>query len=212
MYELYLAPSTAGFAPHALLREIGADFSLRFLDVEAAEHKRPEYLRLNPLGKIPVLLVDGRPVAETGAILMLLAERHPDAALAPAVNTAARQDYLQWMLFLANTLHAGLIPYFYPARYTADPEGADGVKRGAERLAGQWFAHVEEAFSDGRPYLLGETLSAADFYLFMLARWGRHFEAKPSSQPRLGEFMQRMFTRPSIRDAFAAEGTTENFF
>lgn len=212
MYELYLAPSTAGFAPHALLREIGADFTLRFLDIDAGEHRQPDYLRINPLGKIPALVVDGEPTAECGAILMLLAERHPEAGLAPPCGDPARARYLQWMMFLANTLHAGLIPYFYPARYTADPDGAAGVKRGAELASGERFQHVENVLADGRAYLLGRQICAADFYLFMLVRWGRHFDARPSTLPKLGAFMQRMCERPSVREAFAAEGTTENFF
>lgn len=212
MYQLHLGSSTAGFAPHILLREIGADFELRLLDIGAGEHKRPEYLAINPLGRVPTLVVDGRPLAETAAICLWLADRHADAGFAPAPQDPQRADYLQWMLFLSSTVHPALMPYFYPQRYTTDANGLDAAKQAAIIAAQGWFAVVEQHLAAGGPYLLGARISAADFYLFMLVRWGRHFEPRPAAQPALGAFMQRLLARPSVQAAFAAEGITERFF
>ncbi len=210
MYQLYLGSSTAGFAPHILLREIGADFELAFLDVDAGEHREAPYLAINPFGRIPALVTDGRAMAESAAICLWLADRHPDAGLAPAPDAAERTDYLQWMLFLASTLHGALMPYFYPQRYITDGNER-AVKDAAERRAGEWFMHVEQHLAKNGPYLLGDAFSAADIYLFMLVRWGRHFQSTPASLPALGAFAQRMLARATVRDAFAAEGITERF-
>ena len=212
MDQLYLASSTAGFAPHVLLRELGVPFELKFLDLEAREHKQPAYLALNPLGRIPALLADGQPIAESGAICLWLADRHPQTGLAPSPEDVLRAPYLQWMFFLSNTVHATLMQYFYPQRYIEDPAQHDAAKRAGMAAAGDWFAEIERHLSGNGPYLLGDRISAADFYLFMLVRWGRHFDNPPASLPALGAFMQRLFERPAVKDAFAAEGTTERFF
>ncbi|HEX6928772.1 MAG TPA: glutathione binding-like protein [Gammaproteobacteria bacterium] len=211
MYQLYLGRSTAGFAPHVLLREIGADFTLHFLDTAAGEHKRANYLAINPFGKVPALVVDGHVMAESAAICLWLAD-HPDAALAPLPSAPERMPYLKWMLFLASTLHGALMPYFYPQRYTTGTEGHDAVKQAAVIAATGWFAQLEQHLAAHGPYLLGEKLSAADFYLFMLVRWGRHFDHPPRNMPAIAAFMQRLFGRASVQEAFAAEGITERFF
>lgn len=211
MYQLYLGSSTAGFAPHVLLRETGADFELKFLDMDAGEHKRPDYLRINPHGRVPTLVIDGQPMTESAAICLWLADRHPQAGLAPAGDDPQRAIYLQWMLFLASTVHGALMPYFYPQRYTSDAN-TDAVKQAAVTASTGWFEEINRHLAARGPYLLGERLSAADIYLFMLVRWGRHFANPPSRMPAIAAFMQRLFERASVREAFAAEGITERFF
>lgn len=212
MYQLYLASSTAGFAPHVLLRELNVPFELTFLDLEAREHKQPAYLALNPLGQIPALLADGQPIAESGAICLWLADRHLQTGFAPSPEDVLRAPYLQWMFFLSNTVHATLMQYFYPQRYIEEPAQHDAVKMAGIKAAGDWFAEIERHLSGNGPYLLGDRISAADFYLFMLVRWGRHFDKPPARLPALGAFMQRLFERPAVKAAFDAEGTTERFF
>ncbi|HXQ30473.1 MAG TPA: glutathione S-transferase N-terminal domain-containing protein, partial [Steroidobacteraceae bacterium] len=87
MYTLYYMPGAASFAVHWLLLEIGAPHELQRIDGEAGEHKRPAYLKLNPNGLVPTLIVDGEPVYESAALLLLLAARHPEAHLAPPSGT-----------------------------------------------------------------------------------------------------------------------------
>ena len=114
MYVLYYAPGAASLAVHWLLIELGVPFEARRLDLEAQEHKRPEYLTLNPNGLVPTLLIDGKPVYESAALIFLLAERHAEAKLSPAVGTAERTTYLQWMFHLSNTLQPAFRTWFYP--------------------------------------------------------------------------------------------------
>ena len=91
-------------AVHWMLIELGVPFEARLVDFETKAHKDPEYLRLNPDGMIPTLIVDGRPHAECAALALMLAERHPEGGLEIPRGTPERLDYLQWMLYFADTL------------------------------------------------------------------------------------------------------------
>lgn len=211
MYQLFLGSSTAGFAPHILLRELGVEFELKLLDLEAGEHKRPEYLAVNPLGRVPALVTDRETFSESSAICLWLADKHSAAGLAPGSDDPQRATYLQWMFFLSNTVQAALMPYFYPQRYIADEAQHNAVKQQAISGARGWFEHVDRHLATNGPWLLGEQLSAADFYLFMLVRWGRRFENPPSALPALRVFMHRLFERAAVQDALAAEGAERRY-
>src|SRR4051812_38164428 len=106
MYTLYYAPSTASLAVHWMLIELGVPFETVKLNIKAParDQDAPAYRALNPAGTVPTLVVDGVPVAETAAILMLLAERHPEAGYAPAPGSPQRGPWLQMMMHLTNTL------------------------------------------------------------------------------------------------------------
>src|SRR4051794_36211902 len=114
MITLYYAPSTASLVVHWLLIELGVPHELSKLDLEAREHKRPEYLALNPAGVVPTLVVDGKPICEAAAIVMHLVDAHPGAGFAPPIATSARAEYYQWMCTFANTLQPAYRAWFYP--------------------------------------------------------------------------------------------------
>ena len=120
MYTLYYMPGAASMAVHWLLIEIGAPHELRRVDGEAGEQKRPEYLKLNPNGVVPTLLVDGEPMYESAALVLMLAARHPAAGLLPRPGSRAEAMYLQWALHFANTLQPAYRAGFYPD----EPAGA----------------------------------------------------------------------------------------
>src|SRR6185437_387489 len=100
MITFYCAPSTASLVVHWLLLELSVPFEYRWLDLEKREHKSPEYLKINPAGVVPTLLVDGRPIREAAAIAMYLAEAFPALDLAPPPGTPERASYYQWMFFM----------------------------------------------------------------------------------------------------------------
>ena len=102
MYKLFASPATASLAVHWMLIELGLPFDLEMLDFDRREQKSAAYLQLNSAGVVPTLIVDGQPVTETGAILMLLAERHPEFGFAPPPGTIERADWLRYMVWLAN--------------------------------------------------------------------------------------------------------------
>ena len=209
MNTLHYFPGNASFAPHVLLREIGAPFQLQLVDRTLAAHKSPAYLKLNPNGLIPVLVHGDLVLYETAAVLMHLADAHPAAGLAPALGTAERAQYYKWMLWLSNTVQAHLIHYFYPERLVAEgnAEGAAQVKAAAEARVGGCLVQIDgQLASHGGPWLLGDTFSAADPLAFMLCRWTRGFASTPArAYPHIGAYLQRMLARPAVVATIDAE-------
>ena len=204
---LYYYPGNASTLPHMLLREMGLTFELRLVDRKTEGQRDPEYLRLNPNGLIPAL-VDGEIVLfETAAIVLHLVERFPEAGLAPPMGTAARAHFLKWMVHLSNTPQAQYMSWFYPHNYTIEPGCVEAVKQGARVRLERMFAVIAEQLGDG-PYLLGETFSAADLFLFMLVQWGRNMPRPPRSWPALAAHAARVWARPAVQATFAAEGIT----
>src|SRR5262245_1899711 len=114
MYTLYYSPGAASLAVHWLLIELGEPHEIRRLDMDAKEQKKPEYLKLNPNGLVPTLIVDGKPLYESGALVMYLAERHPQAGFAPPESSPVRGDYLTWMFHISNTIQTAFRDWFYP--------------------------------------------------------------------------------------------------
>src|SRR4051795_5172251 len=105
MLTLYLAPGSSSMAVHIALHEIGVPFETRPLSFKKQDMRAREFLALNPEGKVPVLLIDGRPLTEVAAILFYLAKRFPDAELLPRVDAEAEAQALSWMSFCASSLH-----------------------------------------------------------------------------------------------------------
>ena len=207
-YHLYAAPGAASLCVHWLLLELQQPFELTLLDTANQQQKSPEYLKLNPTGRIPCLIVDGRPQAETAALLLLLAERHPEAGLAPAVGSAARADYLQWMLWLANTLMPAFRAWFYPAE-PAGPDHTEAAQAQAREVIEACFARLEGRFADGRAFLLGDSMSAADCLLTMLMRWSRNMPRPAECWPQLAAYGERQRARPALQAVHAREGLSE---
>lgn len=210
MITLHYYPGNASFAPHVLLHEVGAPFTLQLVDRRENAHKSPEYLALNPNGLIPVL-VDGELVLyETAAICLHLADTFPAAGLAPPPGSAARAHYYKWMLWLSNTMQATLIHYFYPERMVdaGNGAGATQVQAHAETKVAGCLEQIDAQLSrhDGA-WLLGDDYSAADPLAFMLCRWTRGFaRTRPARDyAHIGPYLQRMLERPAVQRAVATE-------
>ncbi len=172
MYTLYWSPGSASQTPHGVLEEAGATYELKLVGIDPAALRDPDYLKLNPHGKVPTLVVDGTYVMfESGAMAMHIADRHPEAKLAPAAGDKARGHYYQWMTHLTNTLQPAMLRYYYPHRVTSEPKGEDAVRdKAMEEIADLW-GHIDQHLKSGGPYLLGAQFSAADIFAHMLSTW-----------------------------------------
>lgn len=207
MYTLYYSPGTAALAVHLALIEIGAPHELRKVDLEAGEQKSAAYRALNPNGVVPTLIVDGHPVAESAALLLLLGERHPEARLAPAVGSPARPLFLQWMLHFANMLQPTFHAWFTPEEFSGDkPAVAKELAR--QRIEHEWELFAAHIAAHG-PYVTGADFSVADIYALMLMRWSRNMPKPATSWPPLADLVARLKARPSWRELYATEGLTE---
>jgi glutathione S-transferase len=178
MLVVYLSPGSSSMATHIALHEVGAEFERRWVSFTKREQFAPEYLALNPEGKVPTLLVDGRPLTEVAATLYYLARRFPAAGLWPQSGIEAEAQAISWMSFIASTVH--------PARRI-------GIERWREvfRLAEQRLG--------GREWAL-DRYSVADIHLFRLF-WRFVDSVKPaaSEYPGLSAHYDRMMTRPAVQ-------------
>lgn len=212
MVQLHYFPGNASMAVHMLLEEIGQPFELKLVDRANNGHKSPDFLKMNPNGLIPVL-VDGEQVLyECAAILLHLADRHPEAGLLPPVGSGERAQAYKWLVWLTNTLQPTLLAYFYPERWVQEGHiaGAAEVKAQAEARAGALLEQLEAQLSgqgatQGGPWLLGSPYSAADPMALMLCRWTRGFARPARSLPALGAYLQRMLERPAVQRVFSTE-------
>ncbi|MEO7152821.1 MAG: glutathione S-transferase family protein [Burkholderiaceae bacterium] len=212
MLQLHYFPGNASFTPHVLLEELGVPYELKLVDRARQAHKSPDYLRLNPNGLIPVL-VDGELVLyETAAICLHLADRHPQAALAPPLGSPERAHFYKWLVWLTNTVQARLLHYFYGERLVdADNVlAAAQVKAHAEADIGTMLDQLDAQLAQhGGAWLLGPTYSAVDAYALMLCRWTRAFARPARSLPHLGPYLQRMLARPAVQRVFEQEMLAE---
>jgi glutathione S-transferase len=208
MYTLYYAPGSASLAVHLALLEIGAPFRLERVELPVDPSRDAAYLRLNPRGQVPTLLIDGQPYFESAALLMALADRHPEANLAPPVGSAERAAYYQWLLFLATALGAPFRSWFLPHDLALEslPEPVrDGLRIKLERAFAQLDAHL----AAHGPYMLGAQISAVDLLALMYMRWSRNMPRPATEWPALRAFADRLRQRPSWKKLYEAEGLTE---
>jgi glutathione S-transferase len=184
-----------------LLEEIGADYELAWVSQEPADLEA--FRRISPAAKIPVLMLpDGAVVSESAAILIHLTNAHPAAGLAPAPGSSAHAQFLQWMVFLSANMYEAVLRFFYPDRYSTDGEAA--ASRIRSRALDDWSRHLETVHAALSPYVLGAQISAADFYLYMLAGWYPDDPALASRLPKLGRHAELVRSRPATRRVGAA--------
>jgi glutathione S-transferase len=209
MLRLYYAPGNASLAPHLLLRELGVPFELARVDRDRDEQRSAAYLRLNPNGLIPVLIDGDVVLYETAAILLHLADRHPQAQLLAAPGTVERAEAYKWMCWLTTGLQVTMGRYFYPERELPPefPEAIATLRTLAETRAGELLDILDAEFArHSGPWILGEAYSAVDPLAFMMCRWTRGMKRPARSLPHLGPYVQRMLARPATQAVFAAEG------
>lgn len=212
MYKLYGNSGMANLAPHMALETIGAPYAMILVDTEAAQHRSPDYLRLNPTGRVPTLLDGEQPIFETAAILLHLADRHPAAGLIPPVGSMERAKAYQWLIHLTNSVQVAYLAYYYPERQVADAALADSAKQAAESRLNDLFDVIEAAL-EGQAWMVGDRPGIVDFMLLMLVRWGRNFARRPPrTLPNLGAHAARTAALPAVIRAFEQEGLVRPWY
>ncbi|WP_119153298.1 glutathione transferase GstA [Caldimonas tepidiphila] len=198
--KLYYKPGACSLSPHIALREAGLPVELVKVDLRSkvTEDGR-DYRTINPMGSVPLLELDGGDrLTEGPAIVQYIADRVPDRQLAPAPGTMARYRLAEWLNFIGTEIHKSFSPLFNPAM----PEEAKQLAR--ERLA-KCFDHVEARLGEG-PWLMGETFTVADGYLFTVLNWCNFVGIELPRWPGLSAFVKRAAARPAVLEALRAEG------
>ncbi|WP_266156467.1 glutathione S-transferase family protein [Dyella silvatica] len=196
MYTLYYSPGTASMVVHQALLEIGAPYQLVDIDFDAGAQRNPDYLKLNPQGKVPTLILDGQPRSESTALLMMLAERHPEAGLAPLPGSPERDVWLQWMVYLSNTLASAYRLWFYPKDLGA-PEHSPAQREALQQKIHAVWDNLQAHLAAHGPYVVGKNLSAADLLLTMYMRWSRNMPRPATEWPALKHLADLVRARPS---------------
>lgn len=199
--KLYYSPGACSLASHIALREAGAAFDLERVDLKQkkTEHDA-DFTAINPKGYVPTLaLDDGEVLTEGAAILQYIADQHPAAGLAPAAGTLARARLQEQLTFVAAEVHKAFGPLFNPA-------ATDAEKEVAKSRLGLRLGFLDKLLSDGRSYLLGESFSVADAYLFTVASWTKHFGIDLATWPKVAALCQRVAGRAAVQAALKAEG------
>ena len=204
-YQLFYAPGTASMAVHWMLIELDVPFEAVLVDIERGEQRDPKYLQLNPSGRVPTLIVDGAAYGETVALMMLLAERHSDCYLVPAVTSPKRAEWLQLSIYIANTLMPAMRDWLYAAK-DGSPEGADAVKALAEKRIRSVWDDFETRLSKSGDYLLGDHFGMVDILAIMLMRWSRNMPCSALDWPVLRQYVERITRRDSYIDLSTREG------
>ncbi len=183
MLKLYFEPGASSMAPHIALHEVGAAFESQPVSLARKENRDPAFLAINPEGKVPTLVIDGRPLTEVAGILFYLARRYPDAGLLPT-DVEAEAHVVSWMSFIASTVH--------PARRQG-PEHARSVYAIADARLG------------AREWAVGR-YSIADIHLFRLFwRFRGSLNPQPGEFPHLSAHYDRMMARPAVQKTIEIE-------
>lgn len=184
MLTFYFCPGSSSFAAHIALHEAGAPFEGKPISIAKKENRAPAYLAINPEGKLPTLVIDGRPLTEVAGILFYLAKRYPEAHLLPAGDIEAEARAVAWMSFLAAAVH--------PARHQG-LDHANGI-----------FSIAQQRLGDN-DWVLGP-YSIVDIHLFRLFwRYYHHMKPDPALFPKLLAHMDRMQARPAVQRTFEIE-------
>jgi glutathione S-transferase len=208
MYTLYYSPGSASMVVHLALLEIGAPYELKLVDLTKQEQRSAEYLRLNPQGTVPTLLIDGQVCVESAALLLMLADRHPEARLAPSVGSAQRNTWYQWIVSLSNTLGVTYRFWFYPPELGAAEHPAPVRAALQARIEAVW-TRLDAQLAASGPYLLGADFSAADLLLIMYLRWSRNMPRPALEWPALKGYATLLRARASWQRLYEIEQLSE---
>ena len=206
MYTLYYMPGRANLAPHIVLQETGVRYRLELVDFQKQVQRSPEYLTLNPNGRVPTLIEDGFVMYEAAAITMYIADQHGEAELAPPTATLSRARYYQWMAHLTNSVQEALNQWFHPDHFVSGSQTERLFKKNAEKRLENMWGNLDEALSKS-PYLLGDRFSACDAYLFFLTCWQTRLKKSMIRERlHLAKFFKTVKNRPSVGRTLEAEG------
>ncbi len=204
MLTLYYTHHTCALATHIALEEVGAAYKLIKIDFKKAEQRSPEFLALNPKGRVPALVTEQGVLTETPALLAFVAQSYPKAKLAPLADPFAFADVQAFNSYMCSTVHVAHAHGMRGTRWADDPAAIAEMKRKVPDSLGTCYEPIEKDFLKG-PWVMGDTYTIADPYLFTVAQWLEDDGVDPKRFPRILEHRQRVAGRPAVKRALAQE-------
>jgi glutathione S-transferase len=206
MFRLYYAPGTCALATHIALEEAGAPYEAVLVDFGSQRQRSPEYLAVNPKGRVPALVTESGTLTETPALLCFVAQRFADAGLAPLADPFALAQVQEFNSYLCSTVHVAHAHGRRGARWADDADAIEAMKRKVASSVTECFALIEHKLLRG-PWVMGDRYTICDPYLFTIGTWIEGDGVDTSKVPGVMQHRARMLARPAVQKAVAAEGT-----
>lgn len=203
MFKLYYAPGTCALASHIALEEVGAPYSAERLNFKENQQNSPDYLKINPKGRVPALVTGYGVLTETPAILAFIAQSFPDAKLVPQDPFAFAQVQ-SFNSYLCSTVHVAHAHKMRGARWATEETSFADMKRKVPETMTACFTLIERDMLKG-PWVMGEQYTICDPYLYTIASWLEGDGVDLSKLPKVVEHRKRMEERPAVATVLAEE-------
>jgi glutathione S-transferase len=204
MMKFYYAPYTCALASHIALEEAGADYEAVRVDLKGGQQLTQDYLAMNPKGRVPVLVTDRGIITETPAILAYVAQTHPASELAPLDDPFAFAEVQSLTSYLCSTVHPGHSHGIKGARWADDPAAHEAMRARVPQNMTDYFTVLENRYFRG-PWIMGDTYTIVDPYLFTISGWLKQDHVDINKFPRVADHYQRMQQRPAVAKVVAEE-------
>jgi glutathione S-transferase len=204
MLKLYYTAGTCALASHITLEEVGADYSTVRISFDANQQNSPEYLAINPKGRIPSLITDRGILTETPAMLAFIAQSFPQAKLAPFQDAFAFAQLQSFNSFICSSLHVAHAHRMRGHRWAYEESSFADMQRKVPESVGGYYRLIEQHMLRG-PWVMGDAYTICDPYLFTLAQWMEGDGLDPSDFPKVKDHRQRMSERPAVQKAIDEE-------
>lgn len=206
MLKLYYAPGTCALATHIALEEAGAAYEAVRIDFGSQAQRSPEYLAINPKGRVPALVTESGTLTETPGLLLFVAQRFPDADLAPLSDPFALAQAQEFNSYLCATVHVAHAHGRRGTRWADDAAAIEAMKRKVPASMTECAELLERKFVRG-PWVMGERYTICDPYLFTIGTWLEGDGVDTTKLPGIVGHRKRMLARPAVQKAVAVEGT-----
>ena len=204
MIKLYYAADTCSLASHIALEDAAADYSTVRISFATGEQRKPEYLAITPKGRAPALVTDKGVLTETPAILAFIAQSFPQARLAPLDDAFLFAQVQAFNSYLCSTLHVAHAHRMRGYRWADDPAAIAAMQRKVPESVAACYQLIEEN-TLREPWVMGETYTICDPYLFTMAQWLEQDGVDPARFPKVMAHRRRMSERPQVQKAIAEE-------
>jgi glutathione S-transferase len=204
MLKFYYAPRTCALASHIALEEAGAKYETVRLDFGKDEQRKPDYLKVNPKGRVPAIATDRGIITETPAILAFIAQSHPDAKLAPVNDPFAFARVQGFNNYLCATVHVAHAHNRRASRWADDPAAIEAMRKKVPQSVAACYELIENGMLAG-PWVMGDTYTICDPYLFTVSGWLAGDGVDLAKLPRVMEHRRRVSERPAVKRAIAQQ-------
>ncbi|MEK9281824.1 MULTISPECIES: glutathione S-transferase N-terminal domain-containing protein [unclassified Bradyrhizobium] len=204
MFKLYYAPGTCALATYIALEEVGADYTAERLNFKANQQNSPDYLAINPKGRVPALLTDRGVLTETPAMLAYIAQTFPKAKLAPLDDAFAFAQVQSFNSYLCSTVHVAHAHKMRGARWATEESSFADMKQMIPKTMGACFSLIEQKMLRG-PWVMGEQYTICDPYLYTLSLWLEGDGVDINATSKVADHFKRMSDRPAVRKVMDAQ-------